>query len=126
MILLYLLLVGVTLGPLGSISFSDNFRISILDIFVSIVLCVLFFKIKPTFKFLSRDNVYKYFLIFLLVAFLSLLIQSLKLTPGSFFISFLYLVRLFLYSLIYPYIKILRTEKKLHYRKSNFPLLKIN
>src|SRR3989338_2458896 len=113
MLLLFLLFLGIIAGVAGSISIIDTVRISCLDIVVFISFLYSLFNFRKIIPILKRDSISDSFLLFLLIALISLILTPLTLTPIQFFISFLYIVRIVLYFSVYPTLKLLINEDRI-------------
>lgn len=113
MILLFLLCIGIISGDFGSISISDTVRLSFLDIAVFISFVYALFHNRQIIPILKKDRISQSFLLFLLIALVSLILTPLSLTPLQSVTSFLYILRLLIYFSVYPTLQFLALEKKI-------------
>ncbi|OGG02907.1 hypothetical protein A2W14_00125 [Candidatus Gottesmanbacteria bacterium RBG_16_37_8] len=113
--LIALILFSSVLGPAAKLPLGiEPVNIYLSDLLVAALVIVLLVNLKKIIPLIKNDQPLKYFFIFVIFAFISLLFNPLNLSLSEFFISSLYLFRYLSYFGIYiAVLYLFRTEKKL-------------
>lgn len=123
-VLIIILILLFPIGELGRINIYNEVATTVNDILVALVVFVwlAWLTLKNKFTEITSKNLSKPILIFVFIAFLSLIVNYRSLNFSEFIISFLYLVRFVCYALIYFIV----SEFDLKFKKKILVLLVIS
>ncbi len=121
--LLYLAIFSIISGsafsiPLGGNGSDTGVNVYTMDISAILLTIFWLFNIRDFYKLIKRDNVAKLFLLFIAVAFLSLIFTPALITLHHKILSALYIIRIFSYFSIYISVRYLLAKNKIS--KSKF------
>lgn len=113
-ILFYLCLISIIIGAFGKLPLNyQNINIYLIDLTAGGMLIVWILNIRKLIKLIKNDKLSRYFLLFVVIGFFSLIFSPLQLSQLEKAVSFFYLLRFFSYYIVYITIIYLIKAKRL-------------